>query len=68
MSARDIDFFIDPDLETEIEGVGKIAGEFPYRAYDLVEFYKMVKSKNKIISISIDVEGHSISFHVGFKK
>ncbi|MHA2052696.1 MAG: hypothetical protein ACW99F_03765 [Candidatus Hodarchaeales archaeon] len=63
-----IDFFIDPFLETEIEGVGTIKGEFPLRNFDVIKFYKEIKEKYNVISISIDVEENIISIQVGDKK
>lgn len=63
-----IDTFVDPELEREIEGVGEIVGEYPYRAYDVIEFYKLIKKKNKIISVTFDIESHIISFGFGDEK
>jgi len=46
----------DADLKGE-------AGIYPYRAYDLIEFYKIILEKGgDIIAIELDVEDHSISF------
>jgi len=42
--------------------------EAPYRDFELIKFYKLVKSKNKIIGITIDDESHSISFMLGESK
>ena len=60
-----IDTFVDPDLEREIEGVGEITGEYPIRNFDVIEFYKLIKQKHKIIEVTLDVENHVISFCVG---
>ena len=59
------DVFVDADLEREIEGVGEIAGEYPIRNFDVIEFYKIVKSKKKIIAVTFDVEENIISFCFG---
>ena len=59
-----IDYFVDRDLETEINGVDKITGEFPLRNLDVIEFYKTIKEKQKIILVSFDIENKIISFHV----
>ena len=65
LEARKIDVFVDPELEREIEGVGEIVGEYPIRNFDVIEFYKIVKSKKKIIAVTFDVESHIISFQFG---
>lgn len=62
------DVFVDPDIEGEIEGVGEIAGEYPYRAFELLEFYKIIKEKVNIVSVSFDSESHIISFHFDEKE
>jgi len=36
----------------------------PRREYELLEFYKKVKKKAKIIGIEMDEEGHMIVFHI----
>jgi hypothetical protein len=64
----EIDYFVDRDLETEINGVDKITGEYPLRNFDVIEFYKVIKEKQKIIFISFDIENHIISFHVRARK
>ena len=60
--------FVDADLEREIEGVGEIVGEYPIRNFDVIEFYKIVKSKKKIIAVTFDIEENIISFHFGKKE
>ena len=60
-----IDTFVDPELEREIEGVGEIVGEYPLRNFDVIEFYKLIKQKKKIITVTFDVESHIISFGFG---
>ena len=60
-----IDTFVDADLEREIEGVGEIVGEYPIRNFDVIEFYKMVKEKKKIIAVTFDTELNIISFQFG---
>ena len=59
-----IDYFVDRDLETEINGVDKITGKFALRNLDVIEFYKTIKEKQKIILVSFDIENKIISFHV----
>jgi hypothetical protein len=39
--------------------------EMPYRAFDLVEFYKLIKDKHNIIGFSIDPESNNVSFLIG---
>ena len=63
-----IDAFIDPDLEREIEGVGEIVGEYPIRNFDVIEFYKLIKKKRKIIAVTFDIESHVISFGFGIEE
>ena len=60
-----IDTFVDPDLEREIEGVGEIVGKYPIRNFDVIEFYKMVKKRKKIIAVTFDIEKNIISFWFG---
>ena len=35
---------------------------YHYRAYDLIEFFKLCKEKQEIIGVEIDIEDHSIGF------
>ena len=62
------DTFVDPELEREIEGVGEIVGEYPLRNFDVIEFYKLIKQKKKIIAVTFDIESHVISFGFGVEK
>ena len=34
---------------------------YPYRAFDVIEFFKMCETKQEIIGIQIDVESHCLS-------
>lgn len=34
---------------------------FPYRAFDVIEFYKICEKKQEIIGISIDLDDHVLS-------
>jgi len=41
---------------------GECGGGYPYRDFELIEFYKEVMELGSIVAIEIDVENHSISF------
>ena len=58
------DLFIDFDIVENRRPLTQ-SGMIPYRDYGLVEFYKLVKEKNIIDAISIDIENHSIDFIIG---
>jgi len=36
----------------------------PRREFDLIEFYKLIKKTNTIISVELNTEEHMIIFHV----
>ena len=58
------DLFLDYDIVMNKRPLTQ-SGMIPYRDYGLVEFYKLVKEKNVIDAISIDIENHSIDFIIG---
>lgn len=39
----------------------KTISSFPYRDFDLIEFFKICQEKHEIIGIEIDLEDHIIS-------
>lgn len=41
---------------------------YHYRAFDLIEFFKLCQEKQEIIGIEIDIEDHDISFIVQTKE
>ena len=40
--------------------IEKPLNSFPYRAYDLIEFFKLCSQSQEIIGITIDLEDHTI--------
>jgi len=58
------DLFLDFDIVKDERRLTQSA-MIPYRAYDFIEFYKLVKQKNVIDAISIDIENHSVDFIIG---
>ena len=57
--------FLDFDIVEDKRPLTHSGKMVPYRAFDLVEFYKLVKEKNVIDAISIDIENHTVSFIIG---
>jgi len=58
-----VDIYIHPDCETIVSKL-----EFPYRDYELIEFYKLIKKENEIVSVYFDIESHIVSFIVKEKE
>ena len=59
------DLFIRYEIVTGEEKLEQTLGEYPYRDFELLEFYKKIKerSKNtKITAVTLDIENHQISF------
>ena len=40
--------------------VEKPLNSFPYRAYDLIEFFKLCSQRQEIIGMTLDVENHTV--------
>ena len=56
---------VDIYLNTELSLEKRSNLEAPYRAYDFIEFYKSVKSKNEILAVIINEEDHYVSLLLG---
>ncbi|MBA7490161.1 hypothetical protein ES702_00696 [subsurface metagenome] len=54
-----VDIYINPDCETVASKL-----EYHIRMFELIEFYKLIKKNNEIVSVYFDTANHIVSFIV----
>lgn len=58
-----MDSFLRVDLNE-----AQTSGSVPRREWDLIEFYKLTKQKYDVVTVTFDVENHTVEFGVREQK